>query len=294
MNRLTANTLPKSLFALSSILILLFASVVQAEVKKTATEKAFVQAMLAKGSVKCLSPPPMDKTMHQQGMDSDRNGANAAMFFSTTNHIIKTGLDGKVLALASVKYHHGDLTYHDGKVYVAAEFGTMNKPGDVDDSWVYVYDAKDLSLVAKHPVPEVLYGIGGIAYHDGKFVAVGGLPHEVKENHLTVYDKDFKFIEHKVIPGHTFLGIQSAAYHNGYWWFGCYGKTNPIVLQVDESFNLVNIADIDFALGMVGLTEGEFLLGGWWASAKVRHITPSDLSKRKKVMKAKEAKAKTR
>ena len=153
MNGLNTYTLQKSLFVLSSILILLFASVVQADAKKAAAEKAFVRAMLKKGSVTCLAPPPMDNTMHQQGMDCDRNGANAAMFFSTTNHIIKTDLDGNVLALASVQYHHGDLTYYDGKVYVAAEFGSMNTLGDFDDTWVYVYDAKDLSLVAKHPVP---------------------------------------------------------------------------------------------------------------------------------------------
>ena len=74
------------------------------------------------------------------------------------------------------------------------------------------------------PCPKLVHGAGGIAYHDGKFIVVGGLPDEVDENYLYEYDASFKFLRrHVLASGHTQLGIQTVAWADGSWWFGCYG-----------------------------------------------------------------------
>lgn len=36
---------------------------------------------------------------------------------------------------------------------------------------------------------------------------------------------DFQFVKkHVLASGHTHLGIQTAAFADGHWWFGCYGR----------------------------------------------------------------------
>ena len=51
----------------------------------------------------------------------------------------------------------------------------FNRPAGEADSWVYVYDADTLVELAKHRVPEVVHGAGGMAWRDGRFFIVGGL-----------------------------------------------------------------------------------------------------------------------
>jgi hypothetical protein len=57
---------------------------------------------------------------------------------------VKTNLDGKLLKQVPVVNHHGDLCFHDGKLFVAVNLGKFNDPKGNADSWVYVYDAKTL------------------------------------------------------------------------------------------------------------------------------------------------------
>ena len=158
---------------------------------------------------------------HLQGICT--NGSDA-IFWCFTSALVKTDVDGKLLAKIAVQDHHGDLCFHDGKIFVAVNFGDFNNPDGQADSWVYVYDAADLKLVAKHAVPEVIYGAGGITCSGGRYYVVGGLPATIDENYVFVYDQDFKFLGRQTIPsGHTHLGIQTAAFANGSFWFGCYG-----------------------------------------------------------------------
>ncbi|MCB1085407.1 MAG: hypothetical protein KDM63_00055 [Verrucomicrobiae bacterium] len=65
--------------------------------------------------------------------------------------------------------HHGDLCFHGGKIFVAVNLGKFNDPKGNADSWVYVYDAANLKELAKHPVPEVFHGAGGMDARDGHF-----------------------------------------------------------------------------------------------------------------------------
>jgi len=195
---------------------------------------------------------------HLQGICLDGKGA---IYWSFTDALVKTDAVGKVLKKTAVANHHGDLCYHDGKLYVAVNLGKFNEPPGKADSWVYVYAADNLSELARHPVPEAVHGAGGIGCHAGRFMVVGGLPPGTDENYVHEYGPDFRFIRtHVIQSGYTLMGIQTAEFINGCWWFGCYG--NPrILLKTDESFRLVGRYEVDCALGLAGLPNGGLLIG---------------------------------
>ena len=194
---------------------------------------------------------------HLQGICTNEKDA---IYWSFTTELVKTDTNGKVLNKVAVANHHGDLCHVDGKVYVAVNLGKFNDPNGNADSWVYVYNADDLSLLTKHETQEVFHGAGGIGFRDGQFFVVGGLPDTVDENYVYEYDSEFRFVKKHVIKsGHTHLGIQSAAFANGHWWFGCYG--NPrVMLKADSSFGFLGKHQFDCSLGIVGLPNGRFFV----------------------------------
>ncbi len=203
---------------------------------------------------------------HLQGVCTNDKDS---IFWSFTTKLVKTDRTGKVVKQVDVANHHGDLCFHNGRVYVALNLGKFNDPKGNADSWVYVYDAGDLSCVAKHKTHEVFHGAGGIAFHDGKLLVVGGLPDDVKENYAYEYDGDFKFVKKHILPsGHTHLGIQTATFDDGHWWFGCYGRpksdtapsTPPILLKADASLKKVERFEFDCSLGIVPVGDGKFLV----------------------------------
>ncbi len=193
---------------------------------------------------------------HLQGIcTNDRD----AIYWCFTTTLVKTDTAGKVLKQIPVGNHHGDLCHHDGKISVAVNFGRFNDPRGNADSWVYVYDAGDLSLVSRHKAAEVFHGAGGIGYRQGHFFVVGGLPDGVEENYVYEYDADFAFVKkHVIASGHTHLGIQTAAFANDHWWFGCYGDPK-VLLITDADFNMKSRHQFDCSLGIVGLPDGRFL-----------------------------------
>jgi hypothetical protein len=173
---------------------------------------------------------------------------------------VQTDATGKVLRQAEAANHHGDLCFLDGKLYIAVNLGKFNDPKGNADSWVYEYNAADLTLLAKHPTPEVTFGAGGIAYHDGKFLVVGGLPPGLEENFAYEYDQNLKFRKKHVLKsGYTLMGIQTAAFADGQWWFGCYGKPQTL-LCADASLREVRRYEFDASLGIIGAGKGKFLV----------------------------------
>lgn len=207
---------------------------------------------------------------HLQGLAADAQ----AIYWSFTVALVKTDWNGKVLKSVPVPSHHGDLTCHEGKLYCAVNLGAFNKEPGLADSWVYVFDASDLSLVAKHKVPEVVHGAGGMDYYRGHYFLVGGLPAGRQENYVYEYDEQFRFLKRHVIPsGYTLLGIQTTCHAYGSWWFGCYGKK---VLQTDDSFRLLAKYDLDYAVGIAERPEEKLLRavtfkegGRWRAKASI-------------------------
>lgn len=202
---------------------------------------------------------------HLQGICTNDD----AIFWCFTSTLVKTDADGRVLKQIAVPGHHGDLCAHDDKIFVAVNLGKFNKAPGAADCWVYVYNPDDLSLIVRHPVPQAVHGAGGMAYHDGRFLIVGGLLEGVEENYLFEYDADFKFVKKHVLKsGYTQLGIQTAAFADGRWWFGCYGNA---LLKADESLSKVERFEFECSLGIVPLAPGRFLVARGGKTPDKRH-----------------------
>ena len=193
---------------------------------------------------------------HLQGICADQD----AIYWCFTTTLVKTDKQGKLLHKVPVANHHGDLCHHAGKLYVAVNLGKFNDPQGNAQSWVYVYDASSLKELARHEVNDVFHGAGGIGFHEGHYFVVGGLPEKVNENYVYEYDADFKFLKRHVIKsGHTHLGIQTATFAHGRWWFGCYG-TPKIMLVTDARFKMIGHHEKDCSLGIEQLADGRLLV----------------------------------
>jgi len=218
---------------------------------------AWVQpVLLKKGKQLEAKPITCEGTYphHLQGFDLDDKG----IYWSFTTQLVKTDLEGKLLKKIPVPNHHGDLCVQNGRVYVAVNLGRFNDAKGNADSWVYVYNADDLSLIAKHETPEVFHGAGGMSFYNGHFYVIGGLPHEIDENYVYEYDNEFQFVKKHIINSdHTHLGIQTATFANGKWWFGCYGSPK-ILLVTDTDFNLLGRHEFDCSLGIAPASTGQF------------------------------------
>lgn len=190
---------------------------------------------------------------HLQGICTD----DKSVYWSFTTTLVKTDMQGKVLKKIPVVNHHGDLCHVGGKLYVAVNLGKFNDPKGNADSWVYVYDATTLKELARHECQEVFHGAGGIGFRENRFYVVGGLPSDVKVNCVYEYDSHFKFQKkHEIKSGQTHLGIQTAAFAHGRWWFGCYG--DPAVLLVtDAEFRMQGRFEFDCSLGIEGTHNGK-------------------------------------
>lgn len=198
---------------------------------------------------------------HLQGICTNEKDA---LYWSWTEAMVKTDRQGRILKSVPAANHHGDLCHHDGKVYVAVNLGKFNEPAGRADSWVYVYDAETLVELARHAVPEAVHGAGGMAWRDGKFYVVGGLPPGANENFVYEYDPQFKLVKrHVLASGYTLMGVQTLAWVNGEWWFGCYGKPQEL-LRADASFQFLGKMNYDAALGIVPMPgqPGKVLVGG--------------------------------
>lgn len=162
---------------------------------------------------------------HLQGLDND----GESIFWAFTTELVKTDGSGKVLKKIAVPSHHGDLCHFDGTIYVAVNRGQFNQEPGKAVSEIWTYRASDLTFIAKYDVPEVVHGAGGIAYCDGFFYVVGGLPRGYEENYVYQYDPSFKFVKRHVLKtGYTHLGFQTATFTQGKFWLGFYGeKGNP-------------------------------------------------------------------
>lgn len=196
--------------------------------------------------------------LHLQGLCTDQK---TSLFWSWTDQLVKTDASGTVLKQVPAANHHGDLCYLNGKIYVAVNLGQFNQPPGKEDSWIFVYDAENLAELARHPVPELVHGAGGIATDGTRFIVVGGLPPDVPENYLYEYDLEFRFVHRHILPsGHTVKGIQTATWAHGSWWFGCYG-TPKILLRSTADFQLIGRWEYDASLGIESLSGGRLLIG---------------------------------
>ena len=156
---------------------------------------------------------------HLQGVATD----GKSIFWSFTVKLVKTDLEGRVLAAIDVPSHHGDLCVKDGTVYVAVNLGRFNYENlGVGEVWAYAAD--DLRKVGCWTLPECVHGLGGLTCAGDRFFAVGGLPATHESNYVYEYAPGFKFVKrHELKTGFTLMGIQTAAFEDGRFIFGIYG-----------------------------------------------------------------------
>lgn len=226
-----------------------------------------ILAILVAGSAAMAAEPPSafqavscegSYPHHLQGVCTDER---ESIFWCFTTKLVKTDRRGKVLQQIDVANHHGDLCFHDGQVFVAVNLGKFNSAAGDADSWVYVYDAGSLALLARHKTPEVVFGAGGIAWHNDRFVVVGGLPAGVENNNVYEYDAAFKFLKlHHLQTRGTLMGIQTAAFADGKWWFGCYGDPKILLTEEESFMNKGERFEFDCSLGILPLGAGKFLV----------------------------------
>ncbi len=190
---------------------------------------------------------------HLQGICLDQH---KNIFWSFTTQLVKTDSHGKLMKKVPVASHHGDLCWVDGKIHVAVNLGKFNDPDGQADSWLYVYDSENLEELAHHAVQQVKYGAGGVAWHNGRLLVVGGLPNALKENFLHEYDRKFQYVKQHTLPsGHTFLGIQGATFAEKQWWFACYGSQ---LLTATAGLQMHGRYTFECGYGIVGLGNGHF------------------------------------
>jgi len=217
---------------------------------------AEARAGSAAGAIEC----PGDYAKHLQGLAVDDRGN---IYWSFTTVLVKTDAQGKQRGRVDVPTHYGDLTWHGGKVYVAVNLGKFNEAPGAAQSWVYVHDAENLALLAKHAVPDVVHGAGGIECYGGRFFIVGGLPPAHTANTVYEYTDAFTFVRrHVIASGQTEKGIQTVCRgRDGTWWFGCYG-TPAVTLCTDDTFALRGSYEFNSAVGIARTeTDGVFLVG---------------------------------
>ena len=203
--------------------------------------------------------------LHLQGVATGEE----AIFWCFTDQLVKTDSDGKVRKQIAVPGHHGDLCVHDGKLYVAVYLRAADRKVGDAVSWVYEYDTAELRFIRRYPVDEAIHRAGGIAHHQGRFLIVGGLPEGIEENLVLEYDSEFRFVrKHALKSGHTKLGIQTATFGDGHWWFGCYDK---VLLKADESLRTVKRFEFDCAMGIVAVSPGRFLVAQGGGAPQGRH-----------------------
>jgi hypothetical protein len=210
---------------------------------------------------------------HLQGIAT--NGTNA-IYWSFTNKLVKTDTAGNTLSVVDVIDHHGDLTFVTtgvgaNRLYVAVNDRVTSPPGEFNVAnpnnparqWIYEYDA-NLAYIARHAVPQVTYGAGGIAYRNGKFLVVGGLATNETKNYVYEYDSAFSHLTtYELLTGYTDRGIQTAEFAAGQWWFGTYEREGGVrqLLKFNDSLNSFSQYSFEASLGIAGLPDEHFLIG---------------------------------
>ena len=184
----------------------------------------FVVALFAACTVLAQLPDKIvcegDYGGHLQGVATD----GESIYWSFTVAVVKTDLAGKILASRKAPSHQGDMCYKDGVVYVAVNLGKFNTETR-GVSQVTAYDAKTLEPLKTIPLPEMPHGAGGMTWKGDRFYIIGGLPLKHEKNYVYEYTSDFKFVKrHDLDTGFTWMGIQTAAYEDGTFYFGIYGS----------------------------------------------------------------------
>jgi len=195
---------------------------------------------------------------HLQGMATDGN----SIYWSFSNHVVRTDLKGKLLAKREVPSHSGDPCWENGRLYVpiGEYFNAETPKGKTANNRVLVFDS-DLKQVKKYRLPGFKYGAGGMAAYKGRFFVVGGRPEKMPGNTVYEYSPAFRLIRRHQLKFDSHIGIQTINRAFGRWYFGCYGIGNFAVVA-DDRFNITGRVRPQLSVGMIPLAEKDLVLIG--------------------------------
>lgn len=160
----------------------------------------------------------------------DVTRAGDFLYWAHTRTILKTDLNGKVLASVRDLDHNAGCQVRDGKLYVAVcTRGGIISPEDREKYklQINVYDASDLHLIEKKVIEDAFDRAGSLAIlPDGSFVVGCLRPPDVRVDQVRFYhlSPDFKVLSRHVIGDMPIrLGIEVIKYHRGDLWLFSYG-----------------------------------------------------------------------
>ena len=232
---------------------------------------------------------------HIQGLATD----GETIYWSFTSAVVRTDLNGKVLAKHPLAVHGGDPCFAGGKLYVPLGTNFSLEPGKKEkkhkagknkkpaaDNFVLVLDP-DLKPLRTIPLVGFKYGAGGIACRNGRFYIVGGRPAGRPGNTIHEYGADFKPLRRIEIDFNSSSGIQTINFTPaGRCLLGCYGaggmayrggnffivggrpdgKPGNTIYEYDGNFKLLRRHEVNFnslrGIQTINFTpEGKCLIG---------------------------------
>jgi hypothetical protein len=153
-------------------------------------------------------------------------------------------------------------------VYVAVNRGKFNQE-NAAVSEVMSYDASTLRHLKTWKL-DMPHGAGGMTYVGDRFYVIGGLPATHERNYVYEYDEEFNLVKrHELATGFTLMGIQTAAFEDGRFYFGIYGCTGDPsgVITSPKSLDSFERWLDSGDVGMVKL-DGDYFTGSTFGAKK--------------------------
>ena len=194
---------------------------------------------------------------HIQGIATD----GRHIYWAITRTLFKSDWNGKVLAECKGRIHFGGPCWAFSKLYVPVCGSGFNKNLTLAKSknFVHVYD-ENLKLEKVYELPEQIFGIGGMAFHDGRFFVVGGRPKGMPGNTVYEYDAEFHLLKKHELDFNSSKGIQTITRAWGRWYLGCYGLSGNASIELDDDFRLLRRVRPRTAFGALPLNEPDTFL----------------------------------
>ena len=191
------------------------------------------------------------------------------LYWAHTSQILKTDLDGKIVAKADVSEHHAGIEVRDGKVYVAVcvlQGKTGGKTLPDSRVTVNVYDAKTLKLLEEH-VTDINDRSGSLCILDDGTFLVGCLrPPDITKTQVRFHhlDRNFRLIKSYVLDNVPVkLGIETIKRRGGHYYLNHY-HDGGLCIKLDKNFKEVARCRLDGTCGLV-------FDGDWVWVGKTRH-----------------------
>lgn len=194
---------------------------------------------------------------HVQGIATD----GKTLYWSFTGTVVRTDLNGRVLARRDLPQHGGDPCFVGGKLHVplGSRFNQppkKNAAGPGDRVLVLSPDFKQATFI---PVPKFQFGLGGLAFRGDRFYAVGGRPAGKPGNTVYEFDRNFRLLKRHELNIDSDSGIQTINFTPaGRCLLGCYG-IGSFAVELDGKMRVLRRVRPGTAFGAIML-DGELCL----------------------------------